>query len=154
MIVDPARDVDYRRYAGCTAITPNRTEAGIALECRITVPEEGIDAARGMLSFGLDAAIVTLDRDGIAWADAQGRAELVPVEQRQVYDVTGAGDAVLSALGYGLAAGGDWPAAIKLANLAGGLEVQRLGVVPISRPELLAEATRTTHAGNRHSAAA
>jgi D-beta-D-heptose 7-phosphate kinase/D-beta-D-heptose 1-phosphate adenosyltransferase len=68
-----------------------------------------------------------------------GRAEVVPVRQQQVYDVTGAGDAVLSALGYGLSVGGDWPHAIRLANLAGAVEVQRLGVVPFDRRELLAE---------------
>jgi D-beta-D-heptose 7-phosphate kinase/D-beta-D-heptose 1-phosphate adenosyltransferase len=64
---------------------------------------------------------------------------LFPVKARQVYDITGAGDAVLSALGFGLASGADWPAAIELANLAGGLEVQRLGVAPLSRRELLDE---------------
>ena len=148
IIADPARGVDYARYCGCTAVTPNRFEAGLAAGRKIVLPQDGIEAARRLLEFGLQAAVVTLDRDGIAWADVQGRAELCPVEQREVYDVTGAGDAVLSALGFSIACGGDWPEAIRLANLAGGLMVQRLGVVPFRREELLAELSRGREPGN------
>lgn len=139
VLADPACGVDYDRYRGCTCVTPNRHEAGMALGRRITTPEDGVQAARDLLSFGFHAAVVTLDQDGIAWADASGRSRLFPVRPRQVYDITGAGDMVLVALGYGLAAGGDWPAAIELANLAGGLEVERLGVAPLGRSELVAE---------------
>jgi len=141
VVADPTRGADYARYAGCTCITPNRTEAGLAVEMAIDKPEDGLEAARRILGFGVDSVVVTLDRDGIAWADRQGHSRLFPVRPRQVYDVTGAGDMVLSALGYGLAAGADWPIALELANLAGGLEIERLGVVPISRRELLSELT-------------
>jgi D-beta-D-heptose 7-phosphate kinase/D-beta-D-heptose 1-phosphate adenosyltransferase len=85
---------------------------------------------------------VTLDRDGIVWADREGRMQHFPVRPRQVFDITGAGDMVISTLGYCLAAGADWPEAIELANLAGGLEVERLGVVPLTRQEILAELRR------------
>ena len=139
MIADPAPGVDYARYSGATCITPNRNEASLALGRPIKSADDGLEAARALLELGIESAVVTLDRDGIAWADVQGRSQVFPVKARQVYDITGAGDAVLSALGFGLAAGGDWPAAIELANLAGGLEVQRLGVAPLSRRELLDE---------------
>ena len=139
VVADPARRVDYGRYAGATCITPNRSEASLALGRPIKTVEDGIEAARTLLELGIESVLVTLDRDGIAWADRQGRSQVFPVKARQVYDITGAGDAVLGALGFGLAAGGDWPAAIELANLAGGLEVQRLGVAPFSRRELLDE---------------
>jgi D-beta-D-heptose 7-phosphate kinase/D-beta-D-heptose 1-phosphate adenosyltransferase len=139
VVADPARGVDYGRYTGCTCITPNRSEASLALGCPITSVEDGLKAARALLELGIRSVVVTLDRDGIAWADRQGRGQVFPIKARQVYDITGAGDAVLGALGFGLAAGVDWPAAIELANLAGGLEVQRLGVAPLSRRELLDE---------------
>lgn len=139
VIADPACGVAYDRYRGCTCITPNRHEAGMALGRKISTPEDGVQAARELLSFGFQTVIVTLDKDGIAWADDSGRSRLFPVRPRQVYDITGAGDMVLVALGYGLAAGGDWPAAIELANVAGGLEVERLGVAPLSRGDLVAE---------------
>ncbi|NQT16585.1 MAG: bifunctional heptose 7-phosphate kinase/heptose 1-phosphate adenyltransferase [Planctomycetes bacterium] len=56
---------------------------------------------------------------------------------------------VISALGYSLALGADYPAAIELANLAGGLEVERLGVVPLTREELLAELSRGASSNGR-----
>lgn len=142
VLADPARKADYWRYAGCACITPNRTEAAEALGMRITTADDGLEAARRLLSFGVEAAAVTLDRDGIAWADGEGHEELFPVRPRQVCDVTGAGDMVLAALGFALAAGADYRAAVELANLAGGMEVERLGVVPLWRAELLAELSR------------
>ncbi len=139
VLADPVSGADYRRYAGCACITPNRMEAGLAAGIKIATPQDGLEAARRLLKFGVDAATVTLDRDGIAWADRHSGARHFPGRPRQVADITGAGDMVLSALGYALAAGADYPTAIELANLAGGLEVERLGVVPLTRRELLGE---------------
>ncbi|HEV3137854.1 MAG TPA: bifunctional heptose 7-phosphate kinase/heptose 1-phosphate adenyltransferase [Pirellulales bacterium] len=141
VVADPVKDADYRRYAGCTCITPNRAEAARALGTRIATPQEGLAAARKLLDFGLQSVIVTLDRDGMAWVDRSGEPRLFPARPRQVCDITGAGDMVLSVLGYMLAAGADPAAAIEVANVAGGLEVERLGVVPLTRQEILAEMT-------------
>lgn len=142
VVADPARGVDYHRYTGCTALTPNRIEAGSASRISIRSPDDGLVAARLLLRLGIRSAVVTLDRDGIAWADSRNRHRVFPVQPRQVRDVTGAGDAVLSTLGFCMALGADDPEAVELANLAGGLEVERLGVVPIRRCELLAELDR------------
>ncbi len=141
VVADPVKDADYRRYAGCTCITPNRAEAARALGTRIATPQEGLAAARKLLDFGLESVIVTLDRDGMAWVDRSGEPRLFTARPRQVCDITGAGDMVLSVLGYMLAAGADPAAAIEVANVAGGLEVERLGVVPLTRQEILAELT-------------
>lgn len=144
VLADPARGADYHRYAGCACITPNRVEAGLAAGMKITTPQDGLEAARRLLEFGVETVAVTLDRDGIAWTDAPAGGRLFPGRPRQVADITGAGDMVLSALAYALAAGADYPTAIELANLAGGLEVERLGVVPLARRELLAELSQNT----------
>ena len=144
VLADPARDVDYRRYAGCACITPNRTEAGLATGMKIVTPQDGLEAARRLLQFGVEAAAVTLDRDGIAWADVRGNARLFPARPREVCDVTGAGDMVLSAMALGMAAGADYATVVEIANLAGGLEVEQMGVAPLTRGDLLAEIARTT----------
>src|SRR5262249_60543026 len=68
----------------------------------------------------LEAAIVTLDRDGMALAHSDGRRAVLPTRPRQVYDITGAGDMVMAVLGMALAAGADYEAAIRPANVAGG----------------------------------
>jgi D-beta-D-heptose 7-phosphate kinase/D-beta-D-heptose 1-phosphate adenosyltransferase len=147
IVADPVKDADYHRYAGCACITPNRAEAGRALGTRITTPQEGLDAARRLLDFGVESVIVTLDRDGMAWVDHSGQGRLFPSRPRQVCDITGAGDMVLSILGYIMAAGGDAAAAIEVGNVAGGLEVERLGVVPLTRREILAELLQNTTSG-------
>ena len=96
VIADPARDVNYSRYAGCACITPNRVEAGLAAGMKIVTPQDGLEAARRLLRYGVDAAAVTLDRDGIAWADVQGNVRHFPAQPREVCDITGAGDMVLA----------------------------------------------------------
>ena len=144
IVADPVKDADYHRYAGCACITPNRAEAGRALGTRITTPREGLEAGQRLLDFGIESVIVTLDRDGMAWVDRSGPGRLFPARQRQVCDITGAGDMVLSVLGYMMAAGADPATAIEVANVAGGLEVERLGVVPLTRREILAELSRAT----------
>ena len=149
VVADPVKDADYHRYAGCTCITPNRAEAARALGTRITTPQEGLAAAGQLLDFGLQAVIVTLDSDGMAWADRSGQVRLFPARPRQVCDITGAGDMVLSVLGYMLAAGADMPEAIEVANVAGGLEVERLGVVPLTRSEIAAELAHELPAGQK-----
>jgi D-beta-D-heptose 7-phosphate kinase/D-beta-D-heptose 1-phosphate adenosyltransferase len=139
VIADPIRAADYRRYAGCHGITPNRFEASLASSLPIENPQDGLTAARRLAELGIENVVVTLDRDGMAWAARDGASGIFPVRPRQVYDITGAGDMVLSVIGFCIAAGLDFPQAIELANLAGGLEVEKLGAVPISRDELLAE---------------
>jgi D-beta-D-heptose 7-phosphate kinase/D-beta-D-heptose 1-phosphate adenosyltransferase len=144
VVADPVKDSDYRRYAGCACITPNREEASRALGIRIASPDEGVQAARRLLDFDIESAVVTLDRDGVAWADRSGNYGVFQSRQREVCDITGAGDMVLAVLGYLLAAKVDLASSVEVANAAGGLEVERLGVVPLTREEILAELTRTS----------
>lgn len=138
VLADPIRGQDYRKYHGCSAVTPNRLEAGLATGRALHTPDAALDAARQLLfDLELEAAIVTLDKDGMALAHRDGRRAVFPTRPRQVYDITGAGDMVLSVLGMALAAGADYDAAVPLANVAGGLEVERIGVATLTRDELL-----------------
>src|SRR5262249_55201565 len=138
VLADPIRGGDYRKYHGCSAITPNRLEAGLATRRTIASTAEALQAARELRE-RLDpgAAVVTLDREGMALAHADGRQAVFPTRPRQVYDVTGAGDMVLAVLGMALTAGADYELAVPLANVAGGLEVEKIGVVTVSRDEIL-----------------
>jgi D-beta-D-heptose 7-phosphate kinase/D-beta-D-heptose 1-phosphate adenosyltransferase len=137
-LADPIRGRDYRKYHGCSAITPNRLEAGLATGQTLASANEVFEAASLLREqLDLEAAIVTLDKDGMALAHRDGRRLLFPTRPRQVYDITGAGDMVLSVLGLALAAGADYEAAIRLANVAGGLEVEKIGVATVTRDELL-----------------
>ena len=73
----------------------------------------------------------------MALIHADGRQQHFPTRPRQVYDITGAGDMVMSVMGMALAAGADYDAAIRLANIAGGLEVEKVGVATVTRDEIL-----------------
>src|SRR5437763_16612650 len=121
-------------------MTPNRLEASMATGMAIGRPEDALEAGRRLVeALGMESVLVTLDRDGMALVRGDGRAELVPTRPRQVYDITGAGDMVLSVVGLCLAAGADYDEAAALGNIAGGLEVEKIGVALISRQELLAD---------------
>jgi len=94
-----------------------------------------------------------LDKDGMALAHRDGTEAVYPTRPRQVYDITGAGDMVMSVLGLALAAGADYPSAIRLANVAGGLEVEKIGVATVSREEILNDLFRTPAPGDPLAAA-
>ncbi len=139
-VADPVRGADYRKYHGCSAITPNRLEAGLASGRVLSTAADALAAAEELRErLDLEAAIVTLDKEGMALAHRDGRRAVFPTRPRQVYDITGAGDMVMSVLGMALAAGADYEPAIRLANVAGGLEVEKIGVATVSREEILAD---------------
>jgi D-beta-D-heptose 7-phosphate kinase/D-beta-D-heptose 1-phosphate adenosyltransferase len=140
VLADPIRGYDYRKYHGCSAVTPNRLEAGLATGRSLQAPAEVLEAATHLQEqLDLEAAVVTLDKDGMALAHRDGRRKLLPTRPRQVYDITGAGDMVLSVLAMALAAGADYEPAVALANVAGGLEVERIGVATVTRDEILSD---------------
>jgi D-beta-D-heptose 7-phosphate kinase/D-beta-D-heptose 1-phosphate adenosyltransferase len=142
-LADPIRGSDYRKYHGCSAITPNRLEAGLATGRVLSTTALAVQSARELRErLDLEAAVVTLDKEGMALAHADGREGVFPTRPRQVYDITGAGDMVLAVLGMALAAGADYDPAIRLANVAGGLEVERIGVATVTRDEIIHDLLR------------
>lgn len=147
VLADPIRGHDYRKYHGCSAITPNRLEAGLATGRTLSDMQEVWEAANHLQEkLDLEAAIITLDKDGMAMRHHDGRAKHFPTRPRHVYDITGAGDMVMSVLGIALASGADYEQAIQLANVAGGLEVEKIGVATVTRDEILRDLMQPGHA--------
>jgi D-beta-D-heptose 7-phosphate kinase/D-beta-D-heptose 1-phosphate adenosyltransferase len=96
--------------------------------------------ARKLLQdLALESIVLTLDKQGALLLEKGGKPRLVPTVARQVYDVTGAGDMVLAMLAVARAAGASWAEAVALGNIAGGLEVERFGSVPVTPDEIVAE---------------
>lgn len=138
VIADPIRSTDYSKYQGVHCMTPNRLEAQLATGMTVGQPQDALDVGRKLLqTLKMECILVTLDRDGMALVHTDGRELLVPTRPRQVYDITGAGDMVLSVVGLCLASGADYEEAAALGNVAGGLEVEQIGVALLSRRELL-----------------
>lgn len=149
VLVDPGPKANYRDYTGATAITPNRLETKLATGREIRSTENAYAAGRQLVEqFQLQNAFVTLDKDGVVLATSDGTAEWFPTRKREVYDITGAGDMVLAMIGVGMADGISPPDLCRLANVAGGLEVERIGVVAVTRQEILGDligGSRRTH---------
>jgi D-beta-D-heptose 7-phosphate kinase/D-beta-D-heptose 1-phosphate adenosyltransferase len=146
VVADPIRSPDYARYHGVHCMTPNRLEAQLATGMTIAVAEDALRVGERLVAtLGMEAVLVTLDRDGMALARFDGRSELLPTRPRQVYDITGAGDMVLAVLGLCLASGSDYDEAAALCNVAGGLEVEKFGVALLSREEILRDLVEHHH---------
>lgn len=136
VLVDPAAGRDFSQYRGATVLTPNREEVAAAIGCKVEGLPEALGAARRLLDdLELDAAVITLDREGACLASKDAN-ELVPARARHVYDVTGAGDVILATLAVSLAADSDYLTAVHLANLAAGVEVEKFGATPVTVSEI------------------
>ncbi|HZP46484.1 MAG TPA: bifunctional heptose 7-phosphate kinase/heptose 1-phosphate adenyltransferase [Candidatus Binataceae bacterium] len=145
VIVDPRLSDDYTIYRGATAITPNRYETELATGMRLVDREAwGRASAKLLDDLDLKACLITLDRDGMYLAERDGARTYIPTAPRDVYDVTGAGDVVLTFFGFLTAAGMGFPAAAAIANLAAGIEVGHMGTEIISRDDL-ARAMQPVH---------
>ena len=139
VLVDPVLSRDYTRYAGATLLTPNRYETSMAVDFEVRDMAAAAQAAcrlREMLQ--LDAVVVTLDREGL-YLCTDRLSQPIPAKPRNVYDVTGAGDEVLAMLAVSLAAESDYLTAAHLANLAGGIEVEKFGATTVSVAEMIHE---------------
>jgi len=140
VLVDPGRMSQVSVYRGCSCLTPNRAELGKLTGFDISTTEQMLTAAEHLReSAEAEAVVVTLDKEGMALVHRDGRRKIIPTRARQVYDVTGAGDMVISVLGLCLAKGHDYNTAIELANLAAGLEVERFGASNITFEDLTKE---------------
>ena len=140
VLIDPAAIDDYRKYRGATCLTPNRFEAALATGRSGALEHESDwHAAAGQLrsALRLAAIVVTLDRHGGLLLERSKAPLHLTTQAREAYDVTGAGDMVLAMLAAARANGIGWPDAMRLANTAGGLAVERFGNIPIELDEVL-----------------
>ncbi len=151
VLVDSKRP-DYARFRGATAITPNRPETqrvtGIHVE---TLEDADAAAARLLDDLDMSFVLITLDREGMYLKERGKSGVHLPTSPREVFDVSGAGDMVLSVLACSLASGATPHEASALANVAAGLAVERVGAVPVTREEISARlAADGEGAGTKH----
>lgn len=135
VVVDP-KGRDFSPYQGATVITPNLAEfEAIAGPC--ASEDELISKGQQLRqSLGLTALLITRGEQGMTLLQADKTVLHLPARAREVFDVTGAGDTVVSVLAASLAAGQSLEQGTALANLAAGLVVAKLGTAAISGPEL------------------
>lgn len=147
-LIDPANIPDYSKYAGATCLKLNRIEAKHATGIAADTLEGCARAADHLIqTLDLESVVITLDKSGAYLATRDGERRHLQTRARQVYDVTGAGDMVLATLAVARAAGATWTEAVALANVAGGLEVEKFGSVPITPQEIIQELMSEAHEG-------
>ncbi|RMM94214.1 bifunctional D-glycero-beta-D-manno-heptose-7-phosphate kinase/D-glycero-beta-D-manno-heptose 1-phosphate adenylyltransferase HldE [Pseudomonas savastanoi] len=135
VLADP-KGKDFTIYRGASLITPNLSEfEAIVGHCE----DEAQLVTKGaqlMQELDLGALLVTRGEHGMTLLRPDQQALHLPARAREVFDVTGAGDTVISTLAAAIAAGEELPHAVALANLAAGIVVGKLGTAAISAPEL------------------
>lgn len=143
VLVDP-KGTDFVRYRGANLITPNRLEfEAVAGACA----DEAALVKRGtalLRDLDLDALLITRSEQGMTLLRRNASALHWPTRAQEVFDVTGAGDTVIATLAACLAAGLDLLAAARLANVAAGVVVGKLGTSTVTATEL----HRTLHDPN------
>ncbi len=145
VIVDP-KGRDYGRYAGADVVTPNRRELAEATGLGVE-DERGIVAAAQVLlqRHGFGAVLVTRSEDGMSLI-APDLIRHFPGEAREVFDVSGAGDTVVATLAAALAVNVPLADAARLANIAAGVVVGKVGTAVARQNDILAEITPATGA--------
>lgn len=135
VLVDP-KGSDFKKYRGATLITPNMHEfEGVVGRCYDDedIVSKGQDL---MTSLDLEALLITRSERGMTLLQKDLPAIHLPTHAKEVFDVTGAGDTVISVLASALAAGESFAAATALSNLAAGIVVSKLGTATVSMGEL------------------
>ncbi len=137
VLIDP-KGSEMQKYSGATLLTPNFSEfEAVVGHCEddAAVVSKG-DALRDELQ--LEALLITRSEKGMTLLQKGHPPLHLPTLAREVYDVTGAGDTVISTLAVALAAGQPMAEATALANLAAGIVVGKLGTATVSVEELSA----------------
>jgi D-beta-D-heptose 7-phosphate kinase/D-beta-D-heptose 1-phosphate adenosyltransferase len=159
--VDP-KGRDFRKYRGVNILTPNRHETEIV--CGSPIDHEGqLPHAMDVLFDQTDAdgLLITLGKDGMVVGQRRHHREAlaepyratywrIPSEAREVYDVTGAGDTVISTFVLAYLVSRSWEQAAHMANAAAAIVVGHVGTTTIERQELLAHFRSLPGGRQRH----
>ena len=136
VLVDP-KEADFSRYAGATILKPNMSEFALAAG-KSSNEDELSDKAQSLRhSLNVNYLVLTRSEHGMSFFDDQG-IQYFPAQVREVFDVCGAGDMVVTMMATLFAAGVEPGVSAWLANRAAGMTVSRLGAAAVTKDELVA----------------
>ena len=138
VLIDP-KGTDFSKYRGADLLTPNMTEFE-AVVGKVTSEADLITKAQQLIEkFQLGALLITRSEHGMTLIRKDQPTFHLPAIAKEVADVTGAGDTVISTLAATLAAGENIETAVTLANVAASIVVSKLGTATVSGYELEVE---------------
>ncbi len=136
LMVDP-KLVNLHLFRRASVITPNHYEAAEATGIEPDSDPEVRKAGKRLLKeLDCQAVLITQGEAGMTLIERKKPARHIPAQAREVFDVTGAGDTVISAFSIGVASGMSFYLAACLANIAAGIAVGKLGTSVVSGREL------------------
>ena len=143
LIVDP-KGKEWERYGGATCVTPNTKEIEVLCDKKIVNDAQLLETMRSTIEkYNLSWLIITRGALGMCLMAQNGKALFIPTLARQVFDVSGAGDTAIATLTACIASGCSFRSAAKIANLAAGIVVGKIGTQPITLLELKASIDTT-----------
>lgn len=135
--VDP-KEENFNYYKGVTCITPNQDEAGKASKIEITNDTRLLWAGKKLRKqLKADAILITRGENGMCLFEKDDKMTNIPTVAQEVFDVSGAGDTVISAFTLALASGATFQEAAYISNYAAGIVVGKTGVACCSQEELI-----------------
>ncbi len=135
VMVDP-KGLDWKRYQGATCITPNTKELFEVARAEGVYDQDISSICTHLCAkYQFDFMLVTMGPKGIYLHHPQYK-QIFPAQAREVYDVSGAGDTVISTLTAFFSAGLPLPQVVTLANIAAGIVVGKVGTQPITLEEI------------------
>ena len=149
VIVDP-KNSDFSLYKGATVITPNLREVASSVPIKIKDQEDLGRAAEYLLNLTkAQAILITQGKDGMSLYKSKERLISIPTVAKEVFDVTGAGDTVISVFSMAMFVGFDYQEAAWLSNMAASVVVGKVGTAVVTLEEinefLQEEMLRTSH---------
>jgi rfaE bifunctional protein kinase chain/domain len=134
--VDP-KIAHFGIYNGVTILTPNTKEASLGSHIEIDDDASLLKAGQTLLrKLSSNALLITRGEHGMSLFERSGRITHIPTDARDVFDVTGAGDTVISTLTLAMAAGASMINAARIANFAAGIVVGIVGTATVSPVQL------------------
>jgi D-beta-D-heptose 7-phosphate kinase/D-beta-D-heptose 1-phosphate adenosyltransferase len=134
--VDP-KFSNFRHFKKATIVVPNIKEARAFARHELESPEDVLAAARYILkALACEYVLIKKGEQGMTLVDRKGHAVSIPTAALEVYDVTGAGDTVISSLVLAQSAGASWEEAARIANVAAGIAVSHRGTTTVELREL------------------
>ena len=135
-LADP-KSLDFSKYINVGVLTPNKKEASLAAQMDIRTTQDLHAAGRKIIDQArLDRLLITCGKDGMVLFESDKAPYTIASKARQVFDVSGAGDTVISLLGLGLVTGGSFRESAAVANAAAGIVVGKIGTATATIEEL------------------
>ncbi len=136
VVADP-KSLDFARYAGVSVLKPNRGEIAAATRLPCDDDAQAVAAATRVIEdCGIDSVLLSRSEQGVSLIIGDQPPLHLPARAREIFDVSGAGDTMIATFAVALGAGAAAADAARLANIAAGVVVTKLGTAAVYQDDL------------------